>query len=227
MAVSRAGGVTKGTMGQGKRQAQVFEVLVASSLAAAAASAKRTTMESNERKEEEEEPAADATIEHVKDGVEDHSVDSEGEQEEEEVLEGEALIDCTGNFGQRKWLGPGGRPAVGERAANGRIHASVPDVSRRVSVFSFILTEVVCFFSGRTTTTSTTQFCVINFMKTDRQCIPVRLPFRIFLRCRSYFPCKGEGASRKVSRQACPDCRRRVQRHHYDCPRASAGGCPK
>jgi len=136
MAASRAGGVTKGTMGQGKRQAQVFEVLVASSSTwtVTAAAAKRKKMEPNEHKGEV------ATDENVENNVLDGDGNEEEEQEEEEVLEGEALIDCTGNFGQRKWLGPGGRPAVGERAANGRIHASVPDVSLDLSVMSLILT---------------------------------------------------------------------------------------
>ena len=139
MAASRSGGITKGTMGQSKRQAQVFEVLVASSSSSssnaaaaavvAAAAAKRKKMGLDNQKE----GAADVA-EEGEDDNEDQN-DDEEQEEQEEVLEGDVLVDCTGNFGQRKWLGPGGRPAIGERSANVRIHSSVPDVSSYICVF--------------------------------------------------------------------------------------------
>ena len=135
MAASRSGGITKGTMGQSKRQAQVFEVLVASSssssndAAAVVAAAKRKKLGLDDLKE----GAADVA-EEGEDDNEDQN-DDEEQEEQEEVLEGDVLVDCTGNFGQRKWLGPGGRPAIGERSANVRIHSSVPDVSSYICVF--------------------------------------------------------------------------------------------
>ena len=48
------------------------------------------------------------------------------EEEEEEVLVADAVVDATGTFGARNWLGRGGLPARGERrlSAAGIIRSS-------------------------------------------------------------------------------------------------------
>ena len=54
------------------------------------------------------------------------STEEEEEEEEEEVLVADAVVDATGTFGARNWLGRGGLPARGERrlSAAGIIRSS-------------------------------------------------------------------------------------------------------
>lgn len=47
----------------------------------------------------------------------------------EEVLEADVVLDCTGTYGNPNWLGPGGAPALGERALRGRIVRTIPDLT--------------------------------------------------------------------------------------------------
>merc|ERR1711965_616955 len=37
------------------------------------------------------------------------------DEEDEVILEADAVVDATGTYGQRNWLGAGGMPALGER----------------------------------------------------------------------------------------------------------------
>jgi hypothetical protein len=46
----------------------------------------------------------------------------------ESVLEADFVFDCSGVFGSHNWLGPGGSPALGERALESRIDYQLPDV---------------------------------------------------------------------------------------------------
>ncbi len=46
----------------------------------------------------------------------------------EHVELADAVLDCTGVFGQSNWLGEGGVPAVGERALRERIEYRLPDI---------------------------------------------------------------------------------------------------
>ncbi|HET9984326.1 MAG TPA: FAD-dependent oxidoreductase [Longimicrobiales bacterium] len=47
----------------------------------------------------------------------------------EAELEAGVVLDCTGTYGRPNHLGPGGAPAVGERALDGRIVRGVPDIA--------------------------------------------------------------------------------------------------
>ncbi len=47
---------------------------------------------------------------------------------DEQVFEADVVIDCTGTYGNHKWLGQGGTPALGERSAAGHIEYGIPDV---------------------------------------------------------------------------------------------------
>lgn len=47
---------------------------------------------------------------------------------EELDLSADVVIDCTGTYGSHNWLGSGGAPARGERAASGLIDYGLPDV---------------------------------------------------------------------------------------------------
>jgi thioredoxin reductase len=46
----------------------------------------------------------------------------------ERVEEADIVLDCTGTYGQHRWLGDGGAPAMGERAAEPHISYSLEDV---------------------------------------------------------------------------------------------------
>ncbi len=46
----------------------------------------------------------------------------------ERVEEAEVVLDCTGTYGQPRWLGDGGIPACGERAARPHIAAGLEDI---------------------------------------------------------------------------------------------------
>jgi hypothetical protein len=46
----------------------------------------------------------------------------------ERVELADAVLDCTGVFGQANWLGEGGIPAIGERALRERIEYRLPDI---------------------------------------------------------------------------------------------------
>jgi hypothetical protein len=46
----------------------------------------------------------------------------------ERVEFADAVLDCTGVFGQANWLGEGGVPAIGERALRERIEYRLPDI---------------------------------------------------------------------------------------------------
>jgi thioredoxin reductase len=46
----------------------------------------------------------------------------------ETVEEADVVLDCTGTYGQHRWLGEGGIPAPGEGAAEGQINYGLPDV---------------------------------------------------------------------------------------------------
>lgn len=46
----------------------------------------------------------------------------------EEVVFADCVLDCTGTYGRPNWMGPGGAPAVGERAARARVRYDLPDV---------------------------------------------------------------------------------------------------
>lgn len=47
----------------------------------------------------------------------------------EEVLEADVVLDCTGTYGNPNWVGPGGGPALGERALGERIARTIPDLT--------------------------------------------------------------------------------------------------
>lgn len=49
-------------------------------------------------------------------------------QGREEVIEADVVFDCSGTFSQHNWLGAGGIPCPGERAAADRIDYQIPDV---------------------------------------------------------------------------------------------------
>ena len=46
----------------------------------------------------------------------------------ERLEEADVVLDCTGTFGQHRWLGDGGIPAIGERAAEPHIAYGLDDV---------------------------------------------------------------------------------------------------
>src|SRR5262249_6190449 len=46
----------------------------------------------------------------------------------ERVEEADVVLDCTGTYGQHRWLGDGGIPAAGELAAEGQIAYGLEDV---------------------------------------------------------------------------------------------------
>src|SRR5262249_54241094 len=46
----------------------------------------------------------------------------------EQVEEADVLLDCTGTYGQHRWLGDGGIPALGERTAERHIAYTLEDV---------------------------------------------------------------------------------------------------
>lgn len=46
----------------------------------------------------------------------------------EEMLEADVVIDCTGTYGQHRWLGAGGIPALGEQAAENSIAYGLEDI---------------------------------------------------------------------------------------------------
>ncbi|HEV3256026.1 MAG TPA: monooxygenase [Gemmataceae bacterium] len=46
----------------------------------------------------------------------------------EQIDEADVVLDCTGTYGQHRWAGAGGIPAVGERAAEGQIAYGLEDV---------------------------------------------------------------------------------------------------
>jgi thioredoxin reductase len=50
------------------------------------------------------------------------------EKNRERVEEADIVLDCTGTYGQHRWLGDGGIPAVGETAAEGQIAYGLEDV---------------------------------------------------------------------------------------------------
>lgn len=53
----------------------------------------------------------------------------EVDQEREEIIEADVVFDCSGTFSQHNWLGAGGIPCPGERAAAAdRIDYQIPDV---------------------------------------------------------------------------------------------------
>lgn len=59
------------------------------------------------------------------------------EMDGREILEhAEVVLDCTGTYGNPNALGDGGIPAVGERAANGRIRRTLPDVRTDADAWS-------------------------------------------------------------------------------------------
>lgn len=47
---------------------------------------------------------------------------------QERAAEADAVLDCTGTYGQPNWLGAGGLPAIGEQAAQARIEYHLPDL---------------------------------------------------------------------------------------------------
>ena len=57
-----------------------------------------------------------------------HCLDADGD---EHIYEADVVIDCTGTFGNHKWLGQGGIPALGERDAEKQIEYGIPDVLGR------------------------------------------------------------------------------------------------
>src|SRR4029077_7269949 len=46
----------------------------------------------------------------------------------ERVEEADVVLDCTGTYGQHRWMGDGGIPAVGEMAARPRIDHGLEDI---------------------------------------------------------------------------------------------------
>jgi len=56
-----------------------------------------------------------------------------GETAVESLQRADALVDATGTYGQRVWLGPGGMPALGERSLEassvGGVDCGVPDIA--------------------------------------------------------------------------------------------------
>jgi hypothetical protein len=46
----------------------------------------------------------------------------------EQVEEADIVLDCTGTYGQHRWMGDGGTPAVGEVAAEGQVAYNLEDV---------------------------------------------------------------------------------------------------
>src|SRR5205085_4671443 len=49
-------------------------------------------------------------------------------QGNESVAEADVVLDCTGTYGQPRWLGEGGIPAVGETAARPNVAGGLEDV---------------------------------------------------------------------------------------------------
>src|SRR5947199_174082 len=47
---------------------------------------------------------------------------------EESIAEADIVLDCTGTYGQPRWLGAGGIPAVGEAAARPHVAGGLEDV---------------------------------------------------------------------------------------------------
>jgi thioredoxin reductase len=50
---------------------------------------------------------------------------------DEELLEADFVLDCSGTFGNHNWLGEGGIPAIGERQLAERIDYHLPDIAGR------------------------------------------------------------------------------------------------
>ena len=61
----------------------------------------------------------------------------------EEEIWGDALVDASGTYGHRNNLGPGGSPALGERALSGSILTGIPDVAANPGRFLGKTTLVV------------------------------------------------------------------------------------
>src|SRR5476651_509918 len=50
------------------------------------------------------------------------------ERNQERFEEADIILDCTGTYGQHRWLGPGGIPALGESQVEPQIAYGVVDV---------------------------------------------------------------------------------------------------
>jgi thioredoxin reductase len=85
-------------------------------------------------------------------------------QNRERFDEADVILDCTGTYGQHRWLGEGGLPALGEMAAEGQISYIVEDIlgERKNYYANKNVLVVGGGFSAATTVSNLAQIAVDN-----------------------------------------------------------------
>lgn len=62
---------------------------------------------------------------------------------QERLITADAVVDASGSFGHRNWLGPGGLPALGERKVFTEIESAIPNTNKEASKYQNKCTLVV------------------------------------------------------------------------------------